>query len=61
MKQKRSKTLSVRLEPDDLENLCVISARNYRSRSSQVMVWIRKCIQEYEKTYGNIPKNSEQQ
>lgn len=49
------KSLSVRIDEEMLHKLHVVADYEGRSANSQILVLIRKCIEEYEAKQGEIP------
>ena len=48
------KNLSIRIEDAMLNKLHVVSDYEGRSANSQILILIRKCIEEYEEKHGKI-------
>ncbi len=48
------KNLSVRIDEDTLNRFRLVTHYQKRSLSSQIVVLIKKCIEEHEKRYGVI-------
>ena len=51
------KNLSVRIDEDTLNRFRLVTHYQRRSLSSQIVVLIKKCIEEYEKKHGMIEFN----
>ena len=49
-----TKSLSIRIDSEMLDKLHVIADYEGRSANSQIIVLIRKLIEEYEKEHGEI-------
>ncbi len=50
------KSYSIRIDSELLDKLHVVADYEGRSANSQVLILIRKCIEEYEKEHGKIGK-----
>ncbi len=48
------KSLSIRIEQDLLDKLHVVADYEGRSANSQVLILIRRCVEQYEKEHGEI-------
>ena len=48
------KSLSIRIDEEMLNKLHVVSDYEGRSANSQILVLIRKCVEEYEEKHGKI-------
>ena len=49
------KSLSIRIDETMLHQLHVVADYEGRSANSQILVLIRRCIEEYEEKHGKIP------
>lgn len=49
-----TKSISIRIDEEMLNKLHVVADYEGRSANSQILILIRNCIEEYEKTYGKI-------
>ena len=49
-----TKSLSIRIEEEMLDNLHVIADYEGRSANSQILILIRDCIEQYESKHGAI-------
>lgn len=54
-----SRSISIRIDDKLLYKLRYIAKYNIRSINGQIVVLIRKCIEDFEKQYGEILINSE--
>ena len=52
------KSVSIRIDSEQLNKLHVIAAYEGRSANSQILILIRDCIGEYEKEHGEIKVKS---
>lgn len=52
------KSLSIRIDEDLLNKLHVVADYEGRSANSQILILIRNCIEDYEKSHGKIELNS---
>lgn len=52
------KNFSVRIDSQLLDKLHVVADYEGRSANSQVLILIRKCVEEYEKEHGKIGKEN---
>ena len=48
------KSLSIRIDEELLHKLHVVADYEGRSANSQILVLIRKCVEEYEEKHGKI-------
>lgn len=48
------KSLSIRIDDDLLDKLHVVADYEGRSANGQILVLIRRCIEQYEKEHGTI-------
>ena len=48
------KSLSIRIDQDLLDKLHVVADYEGRSANSQVLILIRRCVEQYEKEHGEI-------
>jgi hypothetical protein len=55
-----TKSLSIRIDDELLNKLHIVADYEGRSANSQILILIRNCVEEYEKTYGKIELNSKQ-
>ncbi len=53
-----TKSLSIRINEELLNKLHVVADYEGRSANSQILILIRNCIEEYEKTHGKIGLNN---
>lgn len=53
-----TKSLSIRIDDELLNKLHVVADYEGRSANSQILILIRNCVEEYEKTHGSIDKGS---
>ena len=49
-----TKSLSIRIDEEMLNKLHVIADYEGRSANSQILILIRRCIEQYEKDHGKI-------
>ena len=49
-----TKSLSIRIDSEMLDKLHVVADYEGRSANSQILILIRKCIEEYEAKHGEI-------
>lgn len=49
------KSVSIRIDEETLDKLYVVADYEGRSINSQVLVLIRRCIEQFEKNHGKIP------
>ena len=49
-----TKSLSIRIDEEMLDKLHVVADYEGRSANGQILILIRDCIEEYEKTHGEI-------
>ena len=52
-----AKSLSIRIDEELLNKLHVVADYEGRSANSQILILIRNCIENYEKTHGKIELN----
>ncbi len=52
------KSLSIRIDSEMLDRLHYVADYEGRSANSQILILIRDCIDEFEKTHGQIPIKS---
>lgn len=52
------KSLSIRIDEELLNRLHAVADYEGRSANSQILVLIRSCVEEYERTHGKIERNS---
>lgn len=52
------KSMSIRIDDDLLDKLHIVADYEGRSANGQVLVLIRKCVEQYEKEHGTIPLGS---
>lgn len=52
-----TKSLSIRIDDELLNKLHVVADYEGRSANSQILILIRNCVEEYEKTHGAIDKS----
>lgn len=50
------KSLSIRIDEPLLHKLHVVADYEGRSANSQILILIRRCVEEYEATHGKIPQ-----
>ncbi|MBQ0038593.1 MAG: Arc family DNA-binding protein [Clostridiales bacterium] len=50
-----TKSLSIRIDEEMLHKLHVVADYEGRSANSQILILIRRCIEEYEAKHGSIP------
>ncbi len=48
------KSLSIRIEQELLDKLHVVADYEGRSANSQILVLIRRCVEQYEASHGEI-------
>ena len=48
------KSLSIRIDQELLNKLHVVADYEGRSANSQILILIRRCVEEYEKEHGKI-------
>ena len=48
------KSLSIRIDEELLHKLHIVADYEGRSANSQILILIRKCVEEYEKEQGKI-------
>ena len=48
------KSLSIRIEPELLDKLHIVADYEGRSANSQILILIRRCVEQYEKGHGEI-------
>ncbi len=48
------KSLSIRIEPELLDKLHIVADYEGRSANSQILILIRRCVEQYEKEHGEI-------
>jgi len=53
-----TKSLSIRIDEELLNKLHVVADYEGRSANSQILILIRNCVEEYEKTHEKIKLNS---
>ncbi len=58
-KYKKTRNLTLRIEPKLLDELHYVSNYEGRSANSQILYLIRRCIREYEERNGAIDFNSD--
>ena len=49
-----AKSLSIRIEPELLDKLHIVADYEGRSANSQILILIRRCVEQYEKEHGEI-------
>ena len=49
-----TKSLSIRIEPELLDKLHIVADYESRSANSQILILIRRCVEQYEKEHGEI-------
>ena len=49
-----TKSLSIRIEPELLDKLHVVADYEGRSANSQILILIRRCVEQYEQEHGKI-------
>ena len=49
-----TKSLSIRIEPELLDKLHIVADYEGRSANSQILILIRRCVEQYEKEHGPI-------
>lgn len=49
-----TKSLSIRIDEEMLNKLHVVADYEGRSANSQILILIRQCVEEFEKTHGKI-------
>ena len=49
-----TKSLSIRIEQELLDKLHVVADYEGRSANSQILILIRRCVEQYEKEHGRI-------
>ena len=49
-----TKSLSIRIDEEMLNRLHVVADYEGRSANSQILILIRQCVEEFEKTHGKI-------
>ncbi len=49
-----TKSLSIRIEPELLDKLHIVADYEGRSANSQILILIRRCVEQYEKEHGEI-------
>lgn len=52
------KSLSIRIDDDLLDKLHIVADYEGRSANGQIIVLVRKCIEQHEKEHGEIPLGS---
>lgn len=52
------KSLSIRIDDDLLDKLHIVADYEGRSANGQILVLIRKCVEQYEKEHGTISLGS---
>ena len=52
------KSLSIRIDEKLLNKLHVVADYEGRSANSQIIILIRSCVEDYEKTHGKIELDS---
>jgi hypothetical protein len=52
------KSLSIRIDEEPLNKLHVVADYEGRSANSRILILIRDCIENYEKTHGKIKMES---
>ena len=52
------KSLSIRIDDDLLDKLHIVADYEGRSANGQIIVLIRRCVEQYEKEHGVIPLGS---
>ena len=53
---KSMKSLSIRIDEELLHRLHVVADYDGRSANSQILILIRRCVEEYEAEHGKIPQ-----
>ena len=49
-----AKSLSIRIDEEMLNKLHIVADYEGRSANSQILILIRNCVENYEKTHGKI-------
>ena len=49
-----TKSLSIRIEPGLLDKLHIVADYEGRSANSQILILIRRCVEQYEQEHGKI-------